>query len=448
MPVELRIEESPLELRCARLRDSRLEALALHFHDSPPQRGAVLLGRVLGRPGRGGGALVDLGDAQPGLCRNALGPEGQAVCVQIRRDAMDGKGVRVAGAVSLVTPALVARTGGGRPGLSPRLADSAERDRLQALVARESDDTLVFTARTLAAGLDDELLQRQAGLLRDRWRTITEAAATARPPALLEAPPSPLIAFLNDHLSADVDRVRIEGADTLARATGFARVHLPWLEERLESWRESEALFALDDLEEQIAGLFAPAVPLPGGGHLLIEQTAALATIDVNAGAAAPAEANLAAVEEIPRQLALRGLAGQIAIDFAGGRGRTSGLAGRLKAALARQRVAAEIVGDLPRAGLVVLSRRKDGPPLAARRHRAGASTAHPRHVAAAAARQAARELRASPAGGLVLWAGPGTAAVLEAEAAAIERSLGHALTVRSDSGLGDDHYEIERSGA
>ncbi len=446
MALELRIEDSPLELRCAGLRDGRLERLSLADPQAPAQPGAVLHGRVLGRPGRGAGSLVEIGEALPALSRRPLGPEGQAVTVQVRRAAFGGKGARVDAAPALVSPVLVHHP--GRPGgaVSRRISDKSERARLESLIAELDGPDGGFTARTLAASLDDDALRRAAGLLRDRAQAVAEAEAGARPPAVLEAAPHPLVAFLDSALAADVARVRIEGGDALARARGYARVHLPWLEERLEAWREDSPLFALDDLEEQIAGLFDPRVPLPGGGSLVIEQTEALCAIDVNAGGASVDETNAAAIAEIPRQLRLRGLAGQIVVDFAGGRGGGAKLAGRLGRALAEAGIAGEVAGALPRLGLVVLACRRDGPPLAAGRRRARPAEDEPHVLAAAAARRAEREWRAAPAGGLAIRCAPPLADALRRALPLLTRRLGRAPDIVADEAITPTGFRIERS--
>lgn len=270
--------------------DGRLQDLALEAEGFGP--GAILRGRV-GRPVKGlGGVFVDLPEGVRGFLRAPQGlAPGAAVLVQVAGLAEPGKAVPLTlrlmfkGRHAILTP--------GAPGLnvSRQIRDPEMRALLDDLTAQGmagADADLGLILRTACEGADPDTVAAELAEL----RALAEAIGADRtgPPELLLDAPSPADLAWRDW--PDADQVQ-DGPDAL------------------------ETSGALD----QIEGLLAPEVPLPDGALMVIEPTRALVAVDVNTGPdtspAAGLKASLAAVRDLPRQLRLRGLGGQVVIDLA-----------------------------------------------------------------------------------------------------------------------------------
>ncbi|HLT00882.1 MAG TPA: ribonuclease E/G, partial [Geminicoccaceae bacterium] len=289
--------------------------------------------------------------------------EGQAVLVQVRQEAAAGKAARVTGDIALVGAYLVLRPRRRGISLSARLqrTPAAAEQRARA-VALFPDDGGITLRRAAALASDAELLAELARL-RETWAEIEAAARGARPPARLYGVDDPLHRLLLEHVAPDLERIVVGDQASLVRARNWLLEWQPGLAPRLECVADPfEATGAAEQLEEALQ----PTVPLPGGGSLIIEPTAAFTAIDVNAGGRQALEANLAAAREIARQLRLRRIGGTVVIDFIDLPSRP--LRARVMSAL-RDAVADDPapvqVFWMSRFGLVELSRKRAGPSLA-----------------------------------------------------------------------------------
>ena len=262
--------------------------------------------------------------------------------------------------------------------------------------------------------------------------------------------------------AAIVVRVRAEGRGgkgaLLALQDGFpAAGEAPALLRRPDPLERLRAAFseariapnAHHEVDEVLAAALDPVVPLPGGGRLVIEQTAALTAIDVDSAGRRPAEANMAAVAEIARQLRLRSIGGQAVVDFVSGRDRKPlyRLAEALRQAVAADPVPTHVFGVSP-LGLVELTRERHGASLAELLCRR-AQAATPETLALAALRSLLAETLARPGKMLALRAAPSVAAALAglaAERTEAERRLGHALTIREDAARAPEDVLIEET--
>jgi ribonuclease E/ribonuclease G len=314
--------------------------------------GDLVLGRILSVNRALNAAFVEIGEAEAGfLAMPGAHGEGAAVLLQVTAAARGGKGAVLSAAPSLQGRLLAFTPARAGLNLSRRITDEARRDGLRQLLAPLLMPGEGLVVRTEAAMASDEALSAELAALRERWRTVRAVAAKVAPPARLEAA-SPLVRLLADHPS--VRRLRTDDRAALA---------------------EVKALFpeaccddgAFDrDVGESLEQALERRVPLPGGGALIIEVTAAFVAIDIDSGGGAPLAANLAAVPEIARQLRLRGLAGHILIDIIPLKDRQA--QARLVAAL-RQAVAADptpshVVGVTP-LGLIEMTRERRAPSLA-----------------------------------------------------------------------------------
>jgi len=262
--------------------------------DAPPQPGAILRG-VVNRPMKGqGGVFVTLPGGLTGFLRQVSGMKpGERVLVQVAGHSEGGKALPVAtrlnfkSRLAIVTP--------GAPGLniSRRIREDEDRARLTALATATmegADESLGLVIRSAAAlAGDDEVAEDIA-----QMRTLAEAvlADLAGEPELL-----------------------VDGAD--ARETAWR----DWADPTPDEVADYPGAFADHGVDELIDAALSPRVGLPSGAHMMIEPTRALIAVDVNTGPdtspAAGLKANIAAARDLPRQLRLRGLGGQVVIDFA-----------------------------------------------------------------------------------------------------------------------------------
>jgi len=318
--------------------DGRLEELALAAEGFGP--GAILRGRV-GRPMKGmGGVFVDLPEGAMGFLRQPKGlAPGQPVLVQVTGLPEPGKALPVTlklvvkGRFAIVTP--------DAPGLniSRQIRDADARDALEALAKQGmsgADTALGLILRSAAEGGDPEAVAQDIASLRDVAQAIL--ADLPGPPELLLDAPEPAELAWRDWPAPDQV---MEGDDGL------------------------EASGALDAIE----ALLSPHVALGGGASMAIEPTRALVAVDVNTGAdtspAAGLKANIAAVRDLPRQLRLRGLGGQVVVDFAPCPKRERHILDQTLARAFRDQAQAVTLAGWTPLGNYELTRRRDGVALA-----------------------------------------------------------------------------------
>jgi ribonuclease G len=396
---EILIDAAPGETRVALLSGDRLVELWIeHAAGGSPAAdslvGSIHLGRVAKLAPAIDAAFVELAHAPPGFlaagdARGALGrdgaalraaaadrdapisrrlSEGDALLVQVTRDAVGEKGPNLSARLALAGHFLLLQP--NRPGIAfaRRLAGDEERKRLEAVLAPLVEPNEGVLLRSAAAGAAAKMLGDELQSLRAAWREILQRADKARPPALLRAEDAVPIRALREHAGPALRRIASNSRAILARIEdwlaryGFAgriacRLH-----------RGHEPIFAAHECEEQIAEALEPVVALPSGGRLVVGRLEALTAIDVDSGrhegggrlADSSLAVNLEAAGEIARQIRLRNLAGIIVIDFihtqsAAHRAR---VAKALVAAMAEDPVAAQH-GGWTRLGLYELTRER-----------------------------------------------------------------------------------------
>ena len=448
----LYIETSPGEIRAAILNaNGALVAFHVERIGAGSLRDAVFLGRVTRVEKGMGAAFVDIGEDMPGFLGRAKGlREGQAIVVQVVREAGGGKGPALGTAPVLAGRYLALDP--ARPGinLSRRLA--ADLEPLKELLAGLAAAGEGYSVRPPAAIAGEAVLTAEVERLRGAWRAIESAAADASPPVLLHPSP-PLVARL---LREATGRIVIEGRQTFALASELAEREMPDLPDRLAHYAGKQPLFEKQGIEEQLEDALSPDVALPGGGGLVIETTEALCSIDVNMGAAggrlpkedAVAGANVRAAAEIARQITLRNLAGLIVVDFISMRNKANRrkVVEALRRGLKGGAVVVDVLGMTP-AGLVEVTRQRVGAPLAAL-----FSRPRPRVPEALAEAEACAALRAAlryeGPGAPVLLAAPAVISALEGPlAVALEetgRRLGQPLKLAAEAGRSG--FEIGKS--
>jgi ribonuclease G len=253
--------------------------------------------------------------------------EGQQVLVQILKDPMGSKGARLTTLLSIPSRYLVLLPHEKHVGVSARIEDDGERDRLRevldALQQRMAPDYGLI-ARTAAEGADAPALEADVAFLLRLWKAISDQAANSKPGTLVHGDLPLSMRILRDLLGTDVERVRIDDAEECRRVKQFAQLFVPRAAPLIELYEGAAPIFDLYGVEDDIDRALNRRVELKSGGHLVIDQTEAMTTIDVNTGAyighrnleETVLKTNLEAAQAIARQLRLRNLGGIIILDF------------------------------------------------------------------------------------------------------------------------------------
>jgi ribonuclease G len=272
----------------------------------------------------GGGA----GDAQRGATRpiERILAEGQPLLVQVIKDPIGTKGARLSTQISIAGRLLVHLPQDSHIGISQRIEDETERkhlrERLQQLVPPEEPGG--FIIRTVAETATEAELAADVAYLRRLWATIRERSKSSHAPSLLHQDLSLAQRVLRDFVTEDTGRILVDSRENFARLQAFATDYVPKVLDRLEHYAGERPLFDLHGVEDEIERALARRVDLKSGGYLIIDQTEAMTTIDVNTGGFVGLrnfddtifKTNLEAAQVIARQLRLRNLGGIIIVDF------------------------------------------------------------------------------------------------------------------------------------
>ena len=256
---------------------------------------------------------------------NSLVQEGQEIVVQVVKDPIGGKGARLTTQISIPSRYLVFLPHSRVLGVSARIEDEGERARLKTLMATLANGSgQGYIVRTNAEGQPDEALAEDVAYLRRAWDVIKSASASSKVgQRIYEDLPLPLRA-VRDLMRKEVEQVRVDSREAFDRLAAFARQFMPALAERIEHYSGERPIFDLYGVEDEILRAMQKQVPLKSGGHLIIDQTEAMATVDVNTGSflgqrnleETVYRTNLEAAQAVARQLRLRNLGGIIIIDF------------------------------------------------------------------------------------------------------------------------------------
>ncbi|MGQ0510128.1 MAG: ribonuclease G [Betaproteobacteria bacterium] len=302
--------------------------------------------------------------------------EGQPLLVQVVKDPIGSKGARLSTQVSLAGRMLVHLPQDGHIGISQRIEDEAGRqqlrDRLRELLPAEEKGG--FILRTLAEGASDEDLRGDIAYLRSLWRDIRSRSLGAAPPALLYQDLSLAQRVLRDMATGGVTVVRVDSRENFQKLSAFAEAYMPALRARLEHYTGERPLFELYNVEPEIEKALSRRVDLKSGGTLVIDQTEAMTTIDVNTGGFVGNrtfddtvfKTNLEAAQSIARQLRLRNLGGIIIVDFIDmeSMDHRASVLEEFKRALARDRTRMTVSG-FTALGLVEMTRKRTRESLA-----------------------------------------------------------------------------------
>ncbi|GAA0788121.1 ribonuclease G [Marinobacterium sediminicola] len=255
--------------------------------------------------------------------------EGQSLLVQVTKDPIGTKGARLTTHISIPSRYLVLMPGSTHIGVSQRIEDPQERDRLrgqmQELMQDESNTPeWGVILRTVAEGVSEVELASDLQFLRRLWDSIRNKIKQVKAPAIVYEDLPLNMRALRDMAHAGVERIRIDSRETFQRASEFVKALVPEIENKLEYYPGERPIFDMFNVEEEMQKALGRKVELKSGGYLIFDQTEAMTTVDVNTGAFVGHrnleetifKTNLEAATAIGRQLRLRNLGGIIIIDF------------------------------------------------------------------------------------------------------------------------------------
>jgi ribonuclease G len=252
--------------------------------------------------------------------------EGQSIVVQVIKDPIGTKGARLSTQMSVAGRMLVYLPQEKHIGISQRIEKEFEREALREKITRlvPADEQGGFIVRTMAEGATEEELANDIEYLRKIWHDIKVQSKTAAPPALLYQELSLGQRVLRDFVNPETTSIVIDSRENFQKLTAFAAEYTPTVAPLLNHYTGERPLFDLHGVEDEIQKALARRVELKSGGYLIIDQTEAMTTVDVNTGGFVGVrnfddtifKTNLEAAQTIARQLRLRNLGGIIITDF------------------------------------------------------------------------------------------------------------------------------------
>ena len=250
--------------------------------------------------------------------------EGQHIVVQVVKDPLGTKGARLTTDITIAARYLVLMPNAARAGISQRIEDQTERARLKDIVTPYCDDNHGFIVRTAAEGAKEQELKHDAEFLRRVWRKVMERKERKHTSSAIYKDLSLAFRVLRDFVGTDLERIRIDSKLTYEQTVEFTTEFAPNLTDALEYYPGERPIFDLFDVEDEIQRALHRRIDLKSGGYLIIDQTEAMTTVDINTGAFVGHRnleetifnTNIEATQVIARQLRLRNLGGIIIIDF------------------------------------------------------------------------------------------------------------------------------------
>ena len=252
--------------------------------------------------------------------------QGQDILVQVVKDPLGTKGARLTTHLSVAARFLVFMPGEEHVGVSQKIEGEDERQRLRDLLSGLAEEFGQggYIVRTVAEGVSEQELRLDMEFLHKSWSEIQERAKNTGQGVLVHEDLSLAMRTMRDQVNIGVEKVRIDSRENYERARKFAEKFIPEIADRIEYYPGERPIFDLYNIEDEIQKALATKVQLKSGGYLIIDQTEAMTTIDVNTGAFVGHrnleetifKTNLEATQAIARQLRLRNLGGIIILDF------------------------------------------------------------------------------------------------------------------------------------
>ena len=388
--------------------------------------------------------------------------EGQALTVQVIKDPLGTKGARLSTQISIAGRLLVFLPQDDHIGVSQKIASGLRdelRSRLQALTSGEGGG---FILRTNGEDASDAELSEDIGYLRKAWERIRDAAARLPPLSLLHQDLNLLQRVLRDLAGEATQSIKVDSREQFDALQAFGREFMPSATAKLQHYKGERPIFDLHGIDEEVAKALGRRVELKSGGYLVVDQTEALTTFDVNTGGFVGArnfddtifKTNLEAAQAIARQLRLRNLGGIIIVDFIdmAREDHRDAVLGEFRKQLARDRVKTT-AGGFSQLGLVEMTRKRTREslahmlcePCAVCQGKGSVKTA--RSVAYDILREILREARQFNPREFRVVASPKVIELfLDEESqhlAGLSEFIGKSVSLQSEAAMGQEQYDI-----
>jgi len=299
---------------------------------------------------------------------------GQELVVQVTKDPIMKKGAMLTTFISLPGRYAVLMPGSSGRGISRKIEDEAERDRLKEIVSKLNlPDGFGIIIRTAGQGCTKTKLAKDVQYLLRLWKNITARAVKAKAPCSLYKDRNLAVRSIRDHFSPDIKEILIDDEAVHQEVKNFVHIIAPKQTQIVKFHKSDKPLFTRFQLEDQIATLFGNRVALKSGGSVVLDRTEALVAIDVNSGKGTQKKnieetalmTNLEAAAEIARQLRIRDLGGLIVVDFIDMRDQKhrNQVEKALRASMKQDRARVKI-GKISKFGLLELSRQRLRPSI------------------------------------------------------------------------------------
>lgn len=344
---DILINVTPFETRVALVAQGEVQELHLERTIQRGQVGSIRLGKVVRvLPGMQSAfveigleraAFIHIADVRENRQERNLGLqattpiekllfEGQTIMVQVIKDPLGSKGARLSTQISLAGRLLVYLPHDPHIGVSQRIEDESDRQRLRELVQElmPEGSSGGFIVRTQAEDATREAIAADIEYLLHLWRNVQAAAKTSPAPSVLYQDLTLSQRVLRDMVGPRTHQILVDSRSEAHRMRQWSQIYSPTVTERIKHFSGERPLFDLANVEEEIKRALSRRVALKSGGYLIIDQTEALTTIDVNTGGFVGGRNfddtifrnNLEAAQAIARQLRLRNLGGIIVVDF------------------------------------------------------------------------------------------------------------------------------------
>jgi ribonuclease G len=351
MTAEILINSTPMETRVALLEQGLLQEIYIERNNHKGPVGNIYMGKVVRvMPGMQA-AFVEIGLERAGFIHaqdiarldhdgfesldnqevhiGQLLREGQMLVVQVVKEPISSKGARLTTHLSIASRYLVYMPRNKHLGISQRIENEEERDRLLTLLEQCVEknglsEQCGFILRTAAEGVSEAELLSDIHFLQKLWKSVAQAMNGCRKITPLYQDLELHMRAMRDLFYNDVQRVRIDDRKTFEKVAEFCSEFMPEVENRIEYYKDERPLFDLCNVDDEIQKALGRSVRLKSGGNLVIDQNEAMTTIDVNTGAYLGArnleetifKTNLEAAKASARQIKVRNLGGIIILDF------------------------------------------------------------------------------------------------------------------------------------
>lgn len=302
--------------------------------------------------------------------------DGQTITVQVIKDPIGTKGARLSTQISIAGRMLVYLPQESHIGISQRIENEAEREMLREKVQNlmQPGEKGGFIIRTMAEDASDADLQSDIEYLRKTWSNITQMAKTRPAPSLLYQDLDLAQRVMRDFVNDQTAIIQVDSRENFLKLKAFGELYTPSVLSKLVHYPGERPLFDLYGVEEEIQRALGRRVDLKSGGYLIVDQTEAMTTIDVNTGSFVNGrnfddtifKTNLEASHAIARQLRLRNLGGIVILDFIDmeNEDHKTAVLNELNRALARDRTKVSVSG-FSALGLVEMTRKRTRESLA-----------------------------------------------------------------------------------